>query len=78
MSGVREKKKIARVRKRKARRNPTKMPLMPKSTKEWTEKSASTPERVKNVPYIIRKKTRADKSRLERRKAPERRSANIP
>ena len=30
---------------------PTRKLLRPKSTNEWTEKSASTPERVKNVPY---------------------------
>ncbi len=28
----------------------TSQPVMPRSMKEWTEKSASTPERVRNVP----------------------------
>ncbi len=27
----------------------TSRPVMPRSTKEWTEKSASTPERVRKV-----------------------------
>ncbi len=31
-------------------RMPTSHPVMPRSMKEWTEKSASTPERVRKVP----------------------------
>ena len=34
----------------KVPRIPTSQPVMPRSMNEWTEKSASTPERVRNVP----------------------------
>lgn len=35
---------------RKAKRMQTSQPVIPRSTKEWTEKSASIPLRVKKVP----------------------------
>ena len=35
---------------RNPRRIPTSQPVIPRSMKEWTEKSARTPERVRNVP----------------------------
>ena len=51
-------------RPRKPSRIPTSHPVIPRSMKEWTEKSARMPERVRNVPYRIVTKARQASRRL--------------
>ena len=63
---------------RKPSRSATSQLVMPRSTKEWTEKSARIPDRVRNVPYrIVRKATHA-RIRFTRRWRLRTRCRNMP